>query len=155
MVKITLFIHILAALFWIGGMLFLSLIVAPFLLTIEDRNERSRIYQVVGTRYRFWGWLSLAALLVTGPINLYLLWGVPPSDLVSHEVYGSAFGKALGAKLGLVFLIVLTSLLHDFWIGPGARTSPKFSAYARFLGRFNLAVALIIVMLAVMLRTGG
>ena len=58
-------------------------------------------------------------------------------------------------KLGLVALIVISSLLHDFWVGPKARTSPKFSFYAKVFGRGNLIVALLIVIFAVIIRTGG
>ncbi len=154
MLKVSLFLHIVAAIFWIGGMLFLTLVVAPFLSTIEDSAQRSSIYQVVGTRYRFWGWVAIVILLITGPLNLYLM-GMPPHRVMDPSFLATNYGKTLLAKVGLVVVIVLTSILHDFWLGPRARESRTYTFYARLIGRSNLVLALFIVILAVFLRTGG
>ncbi|HHL39140.1 MAG TPA: DUF4149 domain-containing protein [Deltaproteobacteria bacterium] len=154
MLNLFLFLHIMAALFWVGGMLFLTIVVAPFLLRMEDARERSAVYQEVGSRYRFWGWIAIATLLVTGPLNLYFL-GVSPSLIFDASFHTTTYGKVLMAKLTFVSIIVVSSLLHDFWLGPRARSSPRFSTLARIFGRSNLALAIVIVILAVLLRTGG
>ncbi len=151
--KISLFLHVVAAIFWIGGMLFLTLVVAPFLKTLELEKKRE-IYQVVGTRYRFWGWIALAILLITGPVNLYYL-GVTPDMLTNPSFYTTPYGRRVLEKIGLVVLVLVTSVLHDFWFGPGARSSQRYSRIAMILGRANLLIALVIVVLAVMIRTGG
>ena len=155
MLKLALFLHIIAAIFWIGGMLFLTLVVAPFLKSIPDPREKSKIYQFVGKTYRFWGWVAIILLLVTGPIILYYLYAIPPGEIHTAIASGTGFGHALGAKLALVALIVASSLVHDFWLGPKARNSPGFSRIAKIFGRSNLIVALLIVIFAVMLRAGG
>jgi putative copper export protein len=155
-------LHVIAAIFWVGGMLFLSLVVVPFLKTIEDEKKRSQIYQVVGTKFRFWvgtkfrfwGWIAIAILLVTGPLNLYLI-GIPPGVIFDPAFHGYGYGWTLMAKLGLVFIIVVSSLVHDFWLGPRARHSARYAKLAMYLGRSNLIIALIIVALAVFLRAGG
>jgi putative copper export protein len=152
--KLSLFVHILAAIFWVGGMLFLTLVVAPFLKTIEDEEKRSQIYQVVGTRFRFWGWIAIAVLLITGPLNLYLM-GIPPALIFDPKFHSTDYGWTLMTKLGFVFIIVISSLLHDFWFGPKARHSAGYAKLAMYMGRSNLIIALIIVVLAVFLRTGG
>lgn len=144
----------MAAIFWIGGMLFLMLVIAPFLATIDDPKKKSEIYQVVGTKFRFWGWVAIIILLVTGPLNLFLL-GVSKVDLLTLSFYGSPYGKALLVKLMFVVMIVMTSLLHDFWLGPRARNTPGFLQIARVVGRGNFILALFIVLFAVILRTGG
>lgn len=147
-------LHILAAIFWIGGMLFLVLVVAPYLKSVPDPKAKSQIYQVVGKQYRFWGWVAIITLLVTGPVMLYYLWALPPSAIIAPDIH-SGFGQALAAKLALVALIVVSSLVHDFWLGPRARSSPGFSRLARIFGRTNLIIALLIVLFATYLRTGG
>ena len=58
-------------------MLFLSLVVAPFLRSFDDPAKKSEIYQAVGKRYRFLGWVAIGILLVTGPVNFYYI-GVTP-----------------------------------------------------------------------------
>ncbi|HBR18150.1 MAG: hypothetical protein A3G39_02585 [Deltaproteobacteria bacterium RIFCSPLOWO2_12_FULL_43_16] len=154
MLQLSLFLHIVSAIFWIGGMLFLTLVVAPFLKTIQDVKEKSRIYQFVGKGFRFWGWVAIGILAITGPLNLHLM-GVPLKSLIDPVFHSTPYGKALAVKSALVILIVLTSLSHDFFFGPKARTSPAYSAFAKWLGRSNLFIALAIVVFAVLLRLGG
>jgi len=126
--KLALFLHIISAIFWIGGMLFLVLVVAPYLKTISDPKAKSQIYQVVGKQYRFWGWVAIITLLVTGPLILTGLYGLPLSALSDPGFHASGFGKAVAYKLSLVAIIVISSFLHDFWIGPRARSSPRYSS---------------------------
>ncbi|MFQ5441557.1 MAG: DUF4149 domain-containing protein [Thermodesulfobacteriota bacterium] len=155
LVKAALFFHIVAAILWIGGMLFISLIIAPFLLTMPDPKERSKIYQVVGKKYRLWGWAAIITLLVTGPVILFNFYGVYPQAVFSHAFNSTPVGRALTIKLTLVAIIVISSFVHDFWLGPKARNSPHFSLIAKIFGRSNLIVALFIVIFAVILRAGG
>lgn len=155
LLKVALFLHVIAAIFWVGGMLFLTLVVAPYLISIPDPKERAKIYQVVGTKYRLFGWVAIITLLVTGPVILYTLYGVNLDVATSQSFYGSGFGHALYLKLALVVIIVVSSLLHDFWLGPKAKSSPALSRYARIFGRGNLVIALLIVILAVIVRAGG
>lgn len=155
LLKVALFLHVISAIFWVGGMLFLTIVVAPYLLSIQDPKERSKIFQVVGKRYRAFGWAAIITLLVTGPVALYLIYGIPPQEIFSPATHASSVGKALMWKLTFVIIIVLSSLLHDFWIGPKAKDSPAMSRLARIFGRSNLILALIIVVFAVILRSGG
>jgi putative copper export protein len=152
LLEVSLLLHVVAAIFWVGGMLFLTLVVAPFLKTIEDEDKRSEIYQVVGTRFRFWGWIAIAILLATGPLNLYLM-GIPPTLIFDTSFHASDYGWKLMMKVGLVFIIVVSSLVHDFWLGPKARHSARYTKPAMYAGRSNLVIALIIIVLAVLLRT--
>jgi uncharacterized membrane protein len=155
MIKLALFLHILSAIFWIGGMLFITLVVAPFLKTMPDPKDRSKVYQFVGKRYRRFGWVAIITLLVTGPVLLHLIYGITPGDYFSSETLSTGFGHALVIKLVLVALIVFSSFTHDFFFGPRARNSPWYSLIAKVFGRGNLIVALFIVLFAVILRAGG
>ena len=155
MLRLALFLHIISAIFWVGGMLFLVAVVAPYLKSLPDPADRAKIYQVVGKQYRFWGWVAIITLLVSGPAILYFLYGIPPGGIVSPALHSTGFGRTLAIKLSLVALIVLSSLVHDFWLGPKARGSARFSSIARIFGRTNLIIALLIVLFAVFLRAGG
>lgn len=154
MFKVSLFLHIISAMFWIGGMLFITLVIAPYLSTIEDRKQRSAIYQVVGKKFRFYAWIVIVIMLVTGPVNLYYL-GVTPSMLFDPEFASSSYGIAIWLKIFVIILLLISSLAHDFWLGPKARNSPNFSKIAKIMGRSNLLLALIIALLAVFVRAGG
>ncbi|MEE9542591.1 MAG: DUF4149 domain-containing protein [Thermodesulfobacteriota bacterium] len=154
LLKLSLFLHVISAIFWIGGMLFLSLVIVPFLLALKDPQDRSAVYRAIGPKYRTLAWIAIIILLITGPLNLYLL-EINPAKIFTPEFLATSYGKALLIKLILVFIIVVSSLLHDFWVGPKARTSEKFKAYARIFGRGNLILAILIVLFAVFIRTGG
>jgi len=152
--KLSLYLHIVSAMFWIGGMLFITLIIAPFLATIEDRRQRSAIYQVVGKKFRFIAWIAIIIMLVTGPVNLYYI-GVTPGMLFDGDFARSSFGMAIWLKIFVIILLLISSIAHDFWLGPKARNSPNFSKIAKIMGRSNLLLALIIALLAVFIRAGG
>lgn len=155
LLKVALFLHIVSALFWVGGMLFLTLVLVPFLNAIQDPREKSRIYQIVGKRYRSLGWVAIITLLVTGPVVLYTLYGVSLQGLFDPAFHATHFGRTIAIKLTLVVIIVISSLVHDFFLGPMARNSPRFSFYAKVFGRSNLIIALLIVLFAVLIRVGG
>src|SRR3989304_2286106 len=154
-VTLSLFLHIISSLFWIGGMLFLVPVVAPYLKTIADPKTKAQIYQVGGKQYRFGGWVAIITLLATGPIILTGLYGLPITAIFDPGFHSSGFGRAVGYKLALVAIIVISSFVHDFWIGPKARNSPRHSSIARIFGRVNLLIALLIVVFAVLIRAGG
>lgn len=155
LLKLALFLHVISAVFWVGGMLFLTVVIVPFLQSMPDPQDRSKVYQVVGKKFRLYGWVAIITLLVTGPVVLYLIYGIPVTDLFSRELHSTGFGKALAVKLSLVALLVLSSLFHDFYLGPKAKGSPRLTFWARVFGRSNLLVALLIVIFAVILRSGG
>ena len=155
LLKLALFLHVISAIFWVGGMLFLVLVIAPYLMTIQDPAAKSKIFQVVGNQFRKWGWAAIITLLVTGPVILYLLYDISPSGIFDSGLHATGFGKALAIKLTLVTLLVISSLFHDFWIGPKSRTSRNLVKWARIFGRTNLLIALFIVIFAVILRSGG
>ena len=155
LVKVALFLHVISAIFWVGGMLFITLVVAPFLMSMPDPAERSKVYQFVGRKYRLLGWIAIIILLVTGPVLLYTMYGIAMPDIFLTSLHSTPLGKTLSIKLALVVIIVLSSFIHDFWLGPKARGSRKFSRIARIFGRGNLFIALLIVIFAVLLRVGG
>ncbi len=126
----------------------------PFLLALKDPKDRSAVYRQIGPKYRTLAWIAIIILLITGPVNLYLL-GINPAVIFTPDFLATGYGKALLIKLIIVFILVVSSLLHDFWVGPKARTSKKFSSYARIFGRTNLILAILIVLFAVFIRTAG
>lgn len=154
MLKFLLFLHVISAIFWIGGMLFLTLVIAPYLMTIAPK-EKSKLYQTLGKKFRLYGWISIVILLVTGPAILYMLYDIPLTGVFGSEAMSTGLGKAVAIKVALVMLIVASSFFHDFWLGPKARNMPNFSRYAKIFGRGNLIVALLIAIFAVIIRGGG
>ena len=63
-------IHVLAAMLWLGGMLFLGVVGAPALRTVEPLQLRQKLFRDIGMRFRGVGWASIGVLVVTGIANL-------------------------------------------------------------------------------------
>lgn len=154
-------IHILAAMIWIGGMAFLALVVIPSLRHPKLSPVRDHAIQQIGFRFRVIGWGALTALFLTGILNLWAR-GYTLNDLMTGRLWQGMFGRTLAEKLTLFGMILLISALHDFWVGPkavaatlqgnpGGRGWWKASSW---LGRINLLLGLLTVLLGILLVRG-
>ena len=136
------FVHVLAALVWIGGMLFIALVLVPVARGFNDPPLRARLFHAAGVRFRVVGWIALGLLLVTGLGNLWLR----PYLLTLPQFQ---------VKLGLVVVALALSAIHDFVVGPRAGrpgADPRLRTQASWLGRVNLVVVLVVVLLGLTLR---
>jgi uncharacterized membrane protein len=164
MYQLSVLVHILAAMVWVGGMLFLALVVVPAARTLPPA-ERSALFNLVGPRFRTVGWVCIGLLLVTGVVNVAYR-GVTWVNLFTAELWASEFGRVLTLKLGVIAVMLILSLFHDFVLGPAsvrahkpgeARPSAEALALrkrASWLGRITAVLALIVVALGVMLVRG-
>ena len=75
---LSVWVHILAATAWVGGMFFLVLVVVPWLRKGEGSNAAVFLRET-GERFRSVGWACFGLLLVTGTFNLWVR-GVRVSD---------------------------------------------------------------------------
>ncbi len=131
----------LAAITWIGGMLFIALVLVPITRRLEDQTLRTRLVHDVGLRFRTIGWIALGVLVVTGLLNLW----THPGLLSSPRFHW---------KLGLVVLTLILSAFHDFVLGPRAGApgaDPSARVRTSWVARVNVLVVLIIVALALSL----
>ena len=148
---LNVWLHILAAVIWIGGMLFLSLVAVPVLRRIDAPLLRRDLFRAMAQRFRRLVWICIAVLIPTGIGNV-LSYG--------NRAAGSPYMTVLHIKLGLVAFLILMGLLHDFVIGPRAARAmsrdglPPTGAdllmvtLAPWIGRFNLLLGIVILMLA-------
>lgn len=161
---LSVWLHILAAIVWIGGTIFIVLVLVPATRLPEYRSIAPRLIQWTGARFRLIGWICLGLLILSGVFNLAYR-GFGWADVWSGRLWQGAFGRTLGIKLLLVAVILVFSALHDFVIGPRARamweTSPgapetlRLRRQAGWIGRINLLLALVVVALGVALVRGG
>lgn len=159
----SVWLHVLAAITWIGGMFFLVLVVVPWLRR-GDRAAAGAFLMETGRRFSAVSWACFAILLATGALNLALR-GVRPSDLASGDWLTSPFGRLVAIKLAAFAAVLLVSAWHDFGAGPRAAaaierdpSSPEAHAAraaASRMGRLNVLLALLLVALGVMLVRGA
>lgn len=145
---ILIWIHLLAAMFWIGGMLFFAMVLVPTLRALP-LPQKAELINRIGPRFRKTGWISLGILLATGLFQLYRLG--PP-------VFAEGW---LWVKLFLIVLMVSFTLLHDLVLSPRsveinrANPGPHLrQETARWLPRLNLAAGILVVLAAVYLARG-
>lgn len=159
---VSVWLHILAATAWIGGMFFLVLVVVPYLSSVGRANAGA-LLGGTGRRFRGVGWVCFGLLLLTGSFNLFVR-GVRLGDLGSARFYGSEFGRLLLLKLVAFAIVLGLSAVHDFAVGPRATTALErdpggaeaeaLRRRASWLGRLNAVLALVLVALGVMLVRG-
>lgn len=152
-------VHVLAAMLWLGGMFFLGVVGAPVLRNIEPPELRQRLFYSLGLRFRSVGWWAIAALLVTGTVNLHFRgWLAWDGVLGSRAFWATGTGHALAWKLGTVSLMIAVSAVHDFVLGPrsgkAAPGSPEALALrtrAAWAARINALAGVVLVIAAVRL----
>jgi uncharacterized membrane protein len=155
-------VHLLAAIVWIGGLAFISMVLAPTLRDPALRAQAVPLLRASGRKFMRIGYVSLALLAVTGVTNLFLKAGGSFEALAAW--WPTTYGRLLAAKVALVVLVVALSLYHDLAVGPAAtramQADPGGAAAlalrrrAALIGRVNALLSLVIMTLALLLVRG-
>jgi len=155
--------HILAACVWIGGMVFLAVVLLPALREPEYRGVALPLIRTTAIRFRWVGWAALLTLVITGCANLaFRGYGWP--QVRDGGLWQGWFGHVLGLKLLFVLLVVLISAWHDLaasrqttrMAGAGAEPAQlrRFRRRAAWVGRAVLLLSVAIMVLGVALVRG-
>lgn len=147
-----LFLHIVLAAFWVGGMLFLPLIMLP---SIKYNPERREILIKSGLKFRYYGWGALIGLFLTGWSNMYFKGMRFDVDFLLH----TSIGKMLLLKLIIFFLMLSILAIHDIFIGKqlmqnDSAQSTRLTKMAKYTGRINLVLSILIILLGILLSRG-
>jgi len=144
--------HILAVAVWLGGMVFLVLVLVPVMRRAEYRGHASGLIHWTGQRFRWIGWVCLTLLILTGMFNLAYR-GYGWAALWDGSLWRGSFGQILGLKLLLVAVILVLSAVHDFIVGPQAaaltardpadESALRMRRAASWFGRVNLLLAVV------------
>ena len=136
-------VHLLAAMTWIGGMAVVAAAVMPEVRRL-DEPVRSRFLWHFFGRFRVVMWSAFAVTGAAGGVCLWLR-GMRWADFVDPAWLGGPFGSALALKIALFLLSGIIVLLHERTRAPRR---------ARRLGQAGFGLGLAIVLLAVVLVRG-
>jgi len=114
---LVLWIHVLSAIFWVGGMLFLTMVLAPVFRSESGKPETYVFFHKVAKRFRNGVWVAVLFLVLTGTLLL--------SKQVSLGIPVQQWPVPVLTKLGLVFVLIVFAVLHDLVIGPRAGVLKK------------------------------
>ena len=155
MMILLVWLHLLAAISWIGGTIFLSVVLVPVLKREPFASQKALLFRTIAMRFRVVVWGAIAALLLTGPLLLHQR-GIPIAD-------PSGWPMVLVVKLGLVAILLLLTLTHDLIIGPRVgrivqlptKSRTRFDhtlvLWSPWVARFSLVLALAVLLAAVVL----
>lgn len=100
-------IHLVAASIWVGGSIFLGVVLSPVLRKIVPTvQERLRLMILVGKRFNMVAIPSLAILIITGVYNSHPLLANP------HLLLASSYGTYLVTKISLVVALIVVYVVH-------------------------------------------
>jgi uncharacterized membrane protein len=160
MYQLSVLLHLLGAVIWIGGMLSLALVVVPVAREYPP-PERAALLDAIGRRFRRVGWLAVLLLVLTGPFAA-AYHGLTWESLRDGTIFANRFGQLLGLKVVAVAAMVGVTALHDFVAGPasaralgrdGAAPAPA-RARTAWLARLGMLLALVVLALGVLVARG-
>lgn len=170
MYQAAVFIHLASAIIWVGGSLFLALVLIPVMRRIapapgEPPTLPPDLLGLIARRFRLISWICIALLVATGLYILPTRYGIGFADFFS---LGGHFVANLQIKVGLVAIVIWLSVIHDFIIGPltsrlldeiraGAEPPgylPLLRRCVIWIARINVLLMILIVIVAVTMTRG-
>jgi len=152
--------HLVAASIWVGGSIFIGIVLAPLLKTISDSIEgRLSIMIRVGRKFNKIAIPSLIILIASGLYNSsgYL---TKPALFLSTN-----YGLVLIAKIILVIILIITFIIHVRLIRTkvekqieskelSSEQIQKLRSKIITLGRITVIVSVAILLMAALLHSG-
>ena len=133
MTGLSLSLHALAAVIWVGGMFFAYMAMRPAVVRVVDPSQRPLLWCHTLSLFFRWVWASVALLLVTGYGLIHLYGGMGQVNWHIHVMHG----------LAIVMLVIFVALVHGPWGRfRRAREAGDAGAAAAALGGIRRLVAL-------------
>ena len=152
--------HLVSASIWVGGSIFIGIVLAPLLKTISDSVEgRLSIMVRVGRKFNRIAVPSLIILIASGIYNSTNLLAKP------SLLFSTNYGLVLLAKIILVIILIITFAIHVRLIRSETQKkieskalSPELLQKLRSkiitLGRITVIVSVAILLMAALLHSG-
>lgn len=148
---IVTWLHVSAAVVWLGGKIFTSLALNPVLRLKAAPEQRTELLADLGKRFKYLSWGSLGVLIITGAINVV-------QRVSIDELWGSRFGTLLLLKVSIVTLMIALSAVHSRYLTPMLREARRGEEGFRrarrmvvLVARGNIVLGILVLLLAVML----
>ncbi len=153
-------IHLTAAAIWVGGSLFIGIILAPVLKTIPNLSTSNlQIMMKIGRRFNKIALPALLTLIITGLYKAY------PIMININILLSTSYGKLLLVKMLLVVILITSFIIHIKIINNNLEnriihkqiTEKQIKQIRKkiiFLGKFMVLVSIAIFLIAALLDSG-
>ncbi|WP_024851798.1 CopD family protein [Hydrogenovibrio kuenenii] len=88
---LTMFVHLLAAIFWVGGIFLVYMVFRPVAMTQLEPPQRLTMFLGIFSKFFPWVWVFIVALVISGYTDwIFRLGGFesPPLYLLAMEIIG-------------------------------------------------------------------
>ena len=109
----VLWIHVIAAVVWVGGNLILAMVIVPHFRQNLPPVERIKLLTQIGKRFEPVVWGCIGVLFFTGIVNIFF-----SIDITSPSPISYAFMRTLLIKIGLFFVLIILTVLHSMIFAP-------------------------------------
>ncbi|HXV39006.1 MAG TPA: DUF4149 domain-containing protein [Nitrosopumilaceae archaeon] len=152
--------HLISASIWVGGSLFIGVVLAPLLKTMsESVEERLRIMIRVGRKFNKIAVPSLGILIVTGLYNSQYILSKPGT------IFSTNYGTILTIKIMLVIALIVAFAIHIRMIRSdiekkieakemSQESIQKLRSKIISLGRIIVFISIAVLLMAAMLDAG-
>ncbi|MDE0298846.1 MAG: CopD family protein [Candidatus Poribacteria bacterium] len=104
-------LHVTAAVAWIGGNLILAMVIVPYFKKSVAPVERIKILTRIGKRFESIVWTCVIILIFSGLFNVLSAIG---GDVETVRL----FMRTLTVKLALFVILIILTGIHSFLMGP-------------------------------------
>ena len=147
------FFHLLATVIWIGGAIYINIVLIPSLDAI-DPSQRGKLMGVAAKRFMVLAWSSIAILIITGIILTYqeiagdLTKVAELAMIIKHVIV------VLMIVIGFIMTWILTPKSHK--LAPKPKEKPpqnflKVQNNLQFFGQVNMILGILVLIFTVLI----
>lgn len=156
LVALVLWAHLLAAVTWLGGLIFMNIVLSP---AVGGKGVPPQFVRLMGMqRFKGFAWASIGVVVVTGIMNTL-------ANITSIDAfYTTPYGVTLALKIGAVLLMIGITAWNSLRLGPklaqgapapGAQPETDVVALQKrlvLLSYVNVTLGVVVLLLAAILR---
>lgn len=148
------FLHLLATVVWIGGMIFLEAVFYPSLRAI-DPQQAGKAMSVAAKRFSIIAWSCILILIITGLLKTPSGWLLDTSSAIGARLFAKHLLIIVSVIIGLVITIGVAPKLISGSPKPGEPPSPEFlknQQRVKMLSGTNMVIGVLILLVTTLLQ---
>lgn len=147
---LSLFLHVLSVVVWVGGMFFAYMALRPVAASVLEPPQRLTLWAGVFDKFFPWVWVSVVLILLTGLYMLHLMGGTAPLYAYAMLVLGVVMMLIFGHVFFAPYKKLKRAVAAQDWKSGGAALG-----LIRQLIGINLTIGLVTIAVVFLGRALG